>query len=152
MGHSTPWHTFSTTQSGTSADICIPPCTTHVITIAATVSPTAACGSITNTATITLTDIALPNNTINASFNQQIICPNLSLTKSVSQSGNNVTFTISVKNIGSAPATGVTVEDCLNSFLPIKSVKGTNWTISRNGNSFIATYQLPLARAKQLRP
>ena len=62
--------------------------------------------------------------------------------------GNVETYTIRVRNAGSAATTGaITVTDSLQSGLTLVSATGTNWMCSAAGQTVTCSYQIPPATA-----
>ncbi len=129
-----------------------------VLTIEATVKEN---GDFTNTASVTASDVFDPNegdNTASASIVAQ--SANLSLTKTTNDAtpnvDDNVTFTISINNLGPDAATGVVVTDQLPSgydFVSANTSFGSYnnttglWTIGSIGNGTTATIDL-IAKVK----
>ena len=83
-----------------------------------------------NTATVSATNVI---GTPNASADTQVLCPNLSITKSADadtvNAGTPIGFTVTVHNTGAGDATGVTVSD------PLPTGTGITWTIDAVGTS-----------------
>ncbi|HLF00427.1 MAG TPA: hypothetical protein VI547_00480, partial [Anaerolineales bacterium] len=111
----------------------------------------AALGSFNNVATVATTGDANTGN--NSSINPTTVTatpqPDLEITKSRTGTfaiGTQGTYTINVRNVGSAATTGaITVTDTLQTGLTLVSATGTNWFCGATGQTVTCNYQMPPA-------
>ena len=93
------------------------------------------------TARTSSTEITTDNNTSSATILS--VLPDLALTKSVAPSvaqvGDEVVYTLTLSNVGSAPANDVTLLDKLPSFLRLISVTTTAGNAQSDGNQVTVT-------------
>ncbi len=134
-----PTSTATATHTNTPTVTGTPPTATPSPTITHTPSPTVTGTPPTATPTVTGTPpTATPTGTITPS-------PGItySISRSEARQNQNVTYTIKLTNSGNAPATSVTVQDTLSSYLDLRSVSTTKGTYTSSTTTRTFTVSIP---------